>query len=136
MKQQFLKKLEKLDHLNFPKDQYLIWGSGPLAIRGLREARDVDLIVTKNLWDDLIKKYTPEGPKKNNIKIADIEIWNDLLNLTDKIDEIIADSDSIEGFPFMKLSYTVEWKKNRNSKKDLRDIALIKKYFKKEVVSF
>ena len=128
VKKGFLEKLKALAALDFPEDQYVIWGSGPLAIRGLREARDIDLVVTKDFWDKLVQKYPPEGPKKNKIKIGEIEIWRDLLNLTDQIDAIIADCEIIEGFPFMKLAYTLEWKRYWNSKKDPKDIALIEKY--------
>ena len=130
IKAKFLEKLKPLKELNLPSHHYLIWGSGPLAIRGLRMARDIDLIVTKSLWNELTKKYVPEGPKENKIKIRYIEIWKDLLNLTDRIDDIIADRDMLDGFPFMKLSYTLEWKKYWNSKKDPADIVLIEKYLK------
>jgi hypothetical protein len=131
----FLKRLENVAKLNLPIDQYLIWGSGPLAIRGIREARDIDIIVTGDLWKKLIKKYEPVGLKKNNINIDDIEIWNDLLSLTNRMDEIITDREIIHGFPFMKLSYTLEWKKGMNIQKHSDDIVLIEDLLQKEKVN-
>lgn len=128
----FLDKLKVLKSLDLLEDQYLIWGSGPLAIRKLREARDIDIVVTKKLWVELAKKHPIVGSKKNLIRIDDIEIWSDLLNLTDRLESIIADREIIEGFPFMKLSYTLEWKRFWNSKKDSKDIELIENYLEKK----
>jgi len=34
--------LEELKKLNFPPGQYAIYGSGPLAVRGLRKNGDID----------------------------------------------------------------------------------------------
>jgi len=44
IKNNFLKELEELKKLNIPADSYAVFGSGPLAIRGIREARDIELI--------------------------------------------------------------------------------------------
>lgn len=48
IKNQFLEKLKELKKLNLPEDQYIIWGSGVLAIRGIRDASDIDIIVSKD----------------------------------------------------------------------------------------
>lgn len=44
----FEQLLEKLKRLNLPSEQYAIFGSGPMAVRDLKEANDIDLIVTQN----------------------------------------------------------------------------------------
>ncbi len=128
IRQSYLKKLEELKSLDLPEGQYLIWGSGPLAIRGLREARDVDVVVRAPLWKELIQKYPVQGKKQNLITLGDIEVWSDLLDLTAIIDTMIAQCDWIEGFPFMNLKYMVEWKRHLGREKDLQDIALIEEY--------
>ncbi len=131
MNHNYRSNLKQIDQLQLPIGQFTIWGSGPLAIRNLREAHDIDIIVKWNLWENLSKKYEVEGPKKNVIRIMDMEIFNDCLNITDKLDEIIDNSEIIEGYPFMPLSYVIEWKKYYNREKDHNDIALIKEYLKK-----
>ena len=125
-KQQFLDQLKNLNKLDLPKNQYLIWGSGPMAIRNIRQSNDIDLIVSKNLWDQLIDIYPVAS--KQMIRIGNIEIWNDCLNLTDKIDAMISNPDIFEGFPFMTLTDTIEWKRFMNREKDLKDIDLIEEY--------
>ncbi len=93
----------------------------------MRKANDIDIIVSKNCWNQLLKKHTPLGKKKNIIRIGNIEIWNDCMNLTDKIDQMISDKDIIEGYPFMKIKYTIEWNQFLNREKDIRDIEILTK---------
>jgi len=70
----YIEKLDNLNALNLPKEEYLIWGSGPLAVRNIRNSCDIDIVVLKNLWKNLVKKYPLQKEKKNLIKIKDIEI--------------------------------------------------------------
>jgi hypothetical protein len=128
IKQQFLEKLKELDALQLPREHYLIWGSGPLAIREIRLARDIDIVVSQELWKSLTQKYAVQGEKKNLIRVGCLEIWNDCLNLTDKIDEMLQAREVIEGYPFMNLRYTIEWKKFWNHEKDKVDLPLIERY--------
>ncbi len=39
--------------LNLPLRQFTVVGSGALAIRGIRDAADIDLLVTQKLYDGL-----------------------------------------------------------------------------------
>lgn len=124
----YIEKLEILNALNLPKDQYLIWGSGPLAVRNIRDSHDIDIVVLKNLWKTLTKKYPPQKEKKNLIKIKNIEIWSDCL--LSNIDELFANRDLIDGYPFMSLHDTIKWKKFLSREKDTDDIVLIEKFLK------
>src|SRR5271157_4446847 len=105
IKQRFLEQLSLLERLVLPSNQYLIFGSGPLAIRAIRESKDIDLLVSKELWNQLKQKHPPSTSRL--IPIGNIEIWNDCMNLTGRIDEMIAHPDIIEGFPFMTLPDTI-----------------------------
>ena len=67
----FEELLSELDKLKLPKDKYIIFGSGPLAVRGIRESKGLDIIVTPDLWDKLVKKYKSDC---RVIRIGRIEI--------------------------------------------------------------
>lgn len=127
-----IKYLDELKDLNLPKEKFAIFGSGPLAIRNIREAHDVDIIVKRDLWDILVEKYPQqiEGQSKT-IKIGNIEIRNDWVNLSDRIDEMIDSAQTIENFPFVGLNYVLEWKEYVKRDKDINDIKLIKEYLSK-----
>ncbi len=126
----FIKQLNKLKPLNLPKNKFAIFGSGPIVIRGFREARDIDIIVKKELWDELKKKYAKFI--KNNpecIKIDNIEIYKDWPGF-DEVNQLIDEAEIIGGWPFVKLKYVLIWKKRIRREKDIKDIELIKKYYK------
>ena len=119
---------ELLPSFNLPLGSYVIAGSGPMAVRGIRDAVDIDILVNESLWNSLVQRYKVIGANKNEIVIGRVEIWKDWMNLTAKIDEMIENCEMIEGFPFMKLSYVIDWKLYLGRPKDIADIALLKDY--------
>jgi len=127
-----MKYLEELKKLKLNIKDYAIFGSGPLAIRGLRENDDIDIIVKENLWTELIKKYKSEKKKGVReyfvIKIGNIEIYQDWLPWFEDVNKLIDSSEIIKGFPFVSLKYFLEWKKEFGREKDLEDIKIIEKY--------
>lgn len=46
----FLEYAEEVKNMKIPCGKYTILGSGPLAIRGIRDTKDIDLIVTSDLY--------------------------------------------------------------------------------------
>ena len=126
--QKFVDLLVGVEALHLPKGEYAVAGSGPLAIRNIREAHDVDLIVKRDVWEELARCRTVTGRKKNCIIIGPVEIWKDWMVFTDLIDEMIDNSEEIRGFPFTKLSYVVAWKRWMGREKDLDDIEAIERW--------
>ncbi len=122
--------LKAVDALQLPLGSYAITGSGPLVIRNVRAAHDVDVLVKRALWHALCKKYTPYD--EHHIKIGDIEIWGDFLNLTPRLDEVIDSAEMIEGYPFISLQDTLLWKAFLNRPKDQADILAIRDVIKLE----
>lgn len=118
--------LEKLKKLDLPLGKYAIAGSTIMSIRGWRECKDIDIIVKKDLWDFLVKKYSSYQIKDNLIRYGKIEIWKDWMVFTNKIDEMIDSCDFIRSFPCIKLKYLIMWKKYMNRDKDLKDLSFIK----------
>lgn len=134
----FKKQLAELKKLDLPKDKFAIFGSGPLAINGIRDSDDIDIIVKSDLWDELAKKYPKELEKEyphlekgKLIKIGDIEIYKNWKPWFEDVNNLIDDSDIFEGVKFVKLKYVLEWKKKYGRKKDQKDVQLIEEYMKK-----
>jgi len=126
-----MKYLDELREMNLPSHRYAIYGSGPLAIRGIRENRDIDIVVDDALYEELIKKY-PEDNNKKEIKYKNIEIFCSSKSLIDDPDKAIAQAEMIDGFKFIRLNELIKWKKKFGRPKDLKDIKLIKSYLKKQ----
>lgn len=127
------KLLDELSKLWLPKDQYAIFGSWPMAVRFIRETNDIDLIVKRPLWDELVVKYKDNlRTDKPIITIWNIEIIHFLEHFQDKIEPWIDEADMISWFPFVKLENIKEYKQFRAREKDLVDIVLIDGYHRDE----
>jgi hypothetical protein len=126
-----MKYLDELRGLNLPKDKFAVFGSGTLAIRELRENKDLDVIVKRDLFEELSKKYPVVNVEKGgSIETGHMEIWANLEPWFSDIIPMIDDADIIEGIRFVKLKYVLAWKKMRNSDRDKEDIKLIESYLK------
>ena len=125
---QFNKQLSELKKLNLPVSEYAIFGSGPIAIQGIRDSRDMDIIVKENLWSKLIKKYPVLNTYKEIIKIGNIEIYKDWKPWFSNVNELIDHADIINNIRFVKLKYVLDWKKAFGREKDKEDIQLIEKH--------
>ncbi len=126
-----MKYLDELKTLNLPKDKFAVFGSGPLAIRNLRENRDVDIIAKPELWNELIEKYSADNKNAKSIQIEHIEIWKEWKPFSEEeLNCFIDIADIIEGFRFVKLENVVKWKSYRNQNKDKIDIELINNFLK------
>lgn len=128
----------QLMELNLPEGKYAIFGSGPLAVREIRENRDLDLIVTEELFNEYLNnsnwelKRLEDGNeylKNNNFEIEFYKNWapGDW-----DVKKLIKEAEIINGLPFVKLEEVLRWKKIKGREKDLKDIELIKNYLDKK----
>lgn len=120
--------IEYLKKQDFPIGEYAVFGSAVLAVRGIREAPNIDVIVTDKLWEDLISKnYEPD--EEGFIRIGPIKISNWWFAPTRKdIPTMIKESQIIEGVPFVKIEDVLFYKKGLNREKDICDVKLIEKW--------
>ncbi|PIZ95768.1 MAG: hypothetical protein COX80_03490 [Candidatus Magasanikbacteria bacterium CG_4_10_14_0_2_um_filter_33_14] len=128
---EFKKLLEELKKLNLPVEQYAIFGSGPMAIRSIRESSDLDIVVLDELWQKFVSKYSTKEGNESIIQVGNIEICKDILPWLDDTEEMIKRSDIIEGLPFLTLEDTINFKTKLGREKDKKDIELIKEYLEK-----
>lgn len=127
--------------LKLPIGEYAIFGSGPMGIRNLRNIHDIDLIVNQELFNQF--KDNPEWETKDIYENNDC--FSGLINRKIKIEmftkwytgwntkKLIKTAEIINGLPFVRLNYVVQWKKQFASKKDLKDLKLIEKFQDRQV---
>lgn len=118
-----LNHLDKLLALNLPPDEFVIFGSGPLAVRGWRENDDIDIVVSPKLWSELITKYPVINEK--SIKFEKIEIFANWQPWFDSAEELISGADVIDGLRYANLDNLLSWKQSMGREKDLKDVELI-----------
>lgn len=131
--------IEEVKKLNFPLGQYVIVGSGPMAIRGLREARDIDIVATVELFEKCkstgwqIMPWTyPEKVGQIYLKQDNVELYLDVNcgNFNPTTAELIERAEIIEGIPFTTLKDMINFKRAYNKEKHLQDIKITEKYLK------
>ncbi|KKQ35475.1 MAG: hypothetical protein US52_C0024G0009 [candidate division WS6 bacterium GW2011_GWA2_37_6] len=127
-----------LKELNFPLGQYVVVG-GAMAAHGIREAHDLDILVTPNLYERLLnegwKQCTCEQCMKTSrlmLKGDDVDILPNFMykNYIGDTKSLIDNADIIKGFPFIKLEEFMKFKKELGRQKDVKDIKLMKAILK------
>ena len=53
--------IEELEKLHLPRDKFAIFGSGPLAIRKIRENKDIDILIREDLVEEVARLYGYEN---------------------------------------------------------------------------
>jgi hypothetical protein len=127
-----MKCLVELKSCKLPVGAYAIFGSGPMAIRGIRENRDIDIIVTPELWENLSKTF-PKCELETGLKLSEnIEAWISWVGFsTEELVALIEQAEVFDGFPFVPLEYVIHYKSIQGREKDIEDITLIRHYLDK-----
>jgi len=126
---------KKLEKIKLPQWKYAIFWSWPITIRGIRDCKDLDVIVKDDIYKKLCKQYPNNIKKKpvNRIQIENIEIGNMWIDDKSKITEMIDTAEIIEWLPFVRIEYFKEWKKKMWREKDKKDLELLNEYEKNVV---
>ena len=135
-----------LDHLaavrslELPEGSYVVIGGSGLAVRGIRESNDVDMVVTNELFKELQNKGWPiDEPfrqKWNRVRLKrePFEIFTDIYlkrsNQFIPADQLIKKAELIEGIPFLSVRDILFYKTDDPRSKDIADIALIANYLR------
>ncbi len=120
---------ERLRALELPVDDFAVFGSGPLAIRGLIDiVGDLDVITRGSAWDavkDLgsVVMYGDDMTVDFGNGLTFGRGWD--FGVFD-IEQLITDAEVIEGLPFVRLGAVYEYKRLANRPKDLRHLELMR----------
>lgn len=131
--------LNKLKDLKLPLNEYVVTGAGIMEVLGIRESSDIDIAVTKKLFNKLrdtgdwqeVEMYGKIFLKKEGVDIIPELNWEKYTTTTE---EAIASSIIVEGFPFMNLDELCKFKIALGREKDLKDVELIREYQKNNII--
>lgn len=130
--------ITKVQELNLPRGSYVVFGSCPLAVAGIREANDIDLLVSKEIFAKLKEDGWQELRKDSNdiplVRDA-FEAHNnwDFSSYSPTLEHLLASTTIIDGVPFASLEEVRKWKVASGRPKDLADIELIDEYLAKQM---
>ena len=136
----FQKQFEDLKKLNLPQNDFVVVGSGPMSVRGIRESKDIDVIVTQSLWDELTKNHTTgiNSWGVQNIELEhDIEILHPTQSMFGNssivpVEEVFGKADMFDGIKFISLEHLKKIKIKLGRDKDMEDVGLIDKFLEEE----
>jgi hypothetical protein len=124
--------LTELKTLDLPLGHFAIFGSAPLAIRGLRDSHDLDIIVSDELYEKLKIQYS--GAEYQSplgfLKINDFEISNQWMNDGSQVSKMIDEAEMVNGWLFVTLPYVIAWKTSMGRAKDKIDLEMLNEYLK------
>lgn len=125
--------LTTIQSLNFPPSQYILIGGAAMAIRGMKETKDIDILVSKELLESLQGKpswhhhpriiATEEPGLVSSDKL--VELYPTIASNTITFDELKAHEEIIEGVPVAHLDDIMRIKEFYHREKDQADVALI-----------
>lgn len=125
----------ELDALGFVIGQYAITGSGPLAVRNLREASDLDIIVLPEVWSQYSKTYPVKNEHFETIQIGNISLLGEGSYFSNPdiypVDKQIEEADIIDNHAYVNLPTIRLFKEKLGREKDLKDIELIRSFLSK-----
>jgi hypothetical protein len=119
--------LNKLKELDLTPNEYVVVGSGILEVLGIRYSSDIDIAVTRNLFNKLQQtgdyeeeeRYGKIFLKKEGIDVIPQLDWDKYKTTTE---EAIASAMVIEGLYFMNLDELCKFKTALGRDKDFKDI--------------
>ena len=117
LKEEIIKSfLTELNALNIQKEDYVIFGSGPMAIKGLLEPADLDVVVRENVYKKMFGNKEP-------IRIGNIELSYTWPNLD--VEVLFDNVEWHDGYPFAPIDMVRHYKKQMNRQKDIEDLNLL-----------
>ena len=125
--------ITKVKTLNLPKNSYIVFGSAPLTVLGIREANDIDLLVSKEVFKKLKDagwKELSKGPNDTPVVYDVFEAhdnWN-FSSYNPTLEHLLTSAIEVEGIQFASLEEIRRWKLASDKPKHISDIKLIDNY--------
>jgi len=125
--------ISKVKELNLPKGSYVVFGSCPLAVAKIREAEDIDMLVSREIFQDLRAKGWKEVNKGKDDKPLTYDCfeahdnWN-FSSYNPTLKDLLQNAIEVEGVPFASLREVLKWKQFSGREKDLKDVEFIQKH--------
>jgi len=125
--------ISKIKALNLPQNSYVVFGSAPLAVAGIREAKDIDLFISKKTLSELERrdwKKLYKGPKDEPLTFDVFEAHDnwDFSPYSPTLKHLLSTATVVDGIPFASLEEVKKWKAATGTPKHLADIKLIDEY--------
>ncbi len=125
--------IKKVKELNLPENSYVVFGSAPMAIAGLRESGDIDMMATSGVCESLEGKGWQRVSKGNKDTPLTRDVFEvhknwEFSSYSPTLGELLKTAIVVDGVPFASLEEVRKWKSAWGRPKDIKDIELIDGY--------
>ena len=125
---------DRLAELTLPAGSYALFGSAPLAVRGIVPlTNDLDVLCLPEAWERVLELGETEYLPEYDVTI--VSMFNGAITFGTRwgigdvdVAELIRTADIIDGLPFVRLEHVVRYKQIRASEKDLAHLERLAKY--------
>lgn len=122
--------IAELGRLDLPPGQYVVVGGAALAVRGIRETNDIDLVVAPELFERLlasgwVQQVRPNG--KPGLHNGPVEAYLDVdgEDFKRSFASLLENAEMVRGHTFVDLGTLAGFKASYGRAKDLQDLNLI-----------
>jgi len=125
--------IAKVKVLKLPAQSFIVFGSCPLSVVGIREANDIDLLVSAEVFQSLESagwQQVDKGPDDKPLVFEDFEAhpnW-DFSTYNPTLPELLSRAMVVDGIPFASIEDVRQWKAASGRPKDIVDIERIDAY--------
>jgi len=126
--------LRQLRELNLDPRQFVIFGSAPLLVHGLRtDIRDLDVLARNSAWDEVVAKGKRASGDVTRDEVR--EFHDGRIQFTQRwisgdfdTDDLINRATTVDGLRYAPLAEVLCYKEKLDRPKDQDDIAALRKY--------
>lgn len=134
----FIPIFKELLNLELPSGDFVIFGSGPMYIKGIRDdVADIDIVARESAWTKALEYGNPlnstYGGRVISLFGGDIEIFDRWAPGEWDTNDLIDNSIMHEGVRFVTLEKVIKYKKMMAREKDLIHLKMIDDYYSKSI---
>lgn len=125
--------IQEVKKLGWPKDEYVVVGSGIMAALGIRQPKDIDFIVDPKLYARLKRQGWDERTLDDGRTVLNRGVMDAAVEWVDSgkrifLSDIQKTVQAVDGVSFASLEFMRGWKSRARRPKDLADLELIDRY--------
>lgn len=124
--------IRRLIQLDLERDNFVIFGSGPLLAHGIRNIHDLDVVARGSAWHRVCDQGIPSTGKISNAPATcfwggRIQFFREWISTDWDSDDLIDQAEIVEGLRFARLPDVLAYKRMLMRPKDIMDIHAIAK---------
>jgi MFS superfamily sulfate permease-like transporter len=128
--------LDRIQSIALDPSAYIVIGGAAMELRGIRRTNDVDLVVSKVIYQQLQTQKWKEFVLDDGKKVLSSRGYKVMLNWMGRdLHDLRKSQELIDDVPVMGLRDLIDCKTNMGRKKDIADIKLLRNYYHLELVS-